>query len=111
MKSDPVMDCTDPNLAFLATSLNSATLFFLQEEEEERSRREAQHILQTAARICCPTEIRDPDLWPTKSAEQVKLSPDMMSLPLSLSLPVHPHHLYYKMEETKVPATVLFASR
>jgi hypothetical protein len=35
MKSDPVMDCTDPNLAFLATSLNSATLFFLQEEEEE----------------------------------------------------------------------------
>jgi hypothetical protein len=35
MKSDPVMDCTDPNLAFLATSLNSATLFFLQEEEAE----------------------------------------------------------------------------
>jgi hypothetical protein len=35
----------------------------------------------------------------------------MMSLPLSLSLPVHPHHLYYKMEETKVPVTVLFASR
>jgi hypothetical protein len=35
MKSDPVMDCTDPNLAFLATSLNSATLFFLQEEEKE----------------------------------------------------------------------------
>jgi hypothetical protein len=25
----------------------------------------------------------------------------MVSLPLSLSLPVHPHHLYYKMEETK----------
>jgi len=108
MKSDPVMDCTDPNLAFLATSLNSATLFFLQEEEEEE---EAQHILQTAARICCPTEIRVPDPWPTKSAKQVKLSPDMMSLPLSLSLPVHPHHLYYKMEETKVPVTVLFASR
>jgi hypothetical protein len=38
MKSDPVMDCTDPNLAFLATSLNSATLFFLQEEEEEEER-------------------------------------------------------------------------
>jgi hypothetical protein len=106
MKSDPVMDCTDPNLAFLATSLNSATLFFLQEETEEE-----RQILQTAARICCPTEIRVPDLWPTKSAEHVKLSPDMMSLPLSLSLPVHPHHLYYKMEETKVPATVLLASR
>ncbi len=37
MKSDPVMDCTDPNLAFLATSLNSATLFFLQQEEEEEA--------------------------------------------------------------------------
>jgi hypothetical protein len=65
MKSDPVMDCTDPNLAFLATSLNSATLFFLQEEEEEEERHNTffkqlqESVVQQkyGFQICCPQSL------------------------------------------------------